>query len=84
MVELYERDAAVVAEVLTRLVEMYEEADRTLPTASYERLAQWTPRDLRATYAPELVRDLPKPLTSARLKSILAAIAEQRGSDQQT
>jgi hypothetical protein len=78
MIRLYKRDAVVVTEALSLLVEL-----RGDPNAvdAFNRLQVWEPSDVEDSYPPGFARDRRSLLAVARLKSILAAIDEQSKDD---
>jgi hypothetical protein len=76
MVQLYDRDAAVVREVLILLANFIQGDPDAHRDAS--DLAKWT--DKRDTHSAGIVKDHPSlrgDLAGARLRSIVAAIEEQ-------
>jgi hypothetical protein len=76
MVQLYNRDAQVVTEILGFAAEMFSATDGNARDVAYGKLLSWTPEEIRdAEGVPD---DRRRVLVSTRLHSIIAAILEQQ------
>lgn len=79
MIQLYDRDADVVTDVLTLLAGFFY-GDTQARADAYNRLENWLPADINETHTPAFAEYRRGLLAGARLKSIAAAIKEQRGT----
>ncbi len=76
MIQLYDRDAAVVADVLSLLASFFH-GDTEARTDAYYKLQDWRPGDIGETNPPNTTQDRKGVFAGQRLKSIVAAINEQ-------
>jgi hypothetical protein len=76
MIQLYDRDAAVVADVLSLLASFFQ-GDTQARTDAYNKLQDWRPGDIGETYPPGAEEHRKGAFAGQRLKSIVAAINEQ-------
>jgi hypothetical protein len=73
MIQLYDRDGAAVADLLTRLVEFRRARDLSQALSdAYDQLRAWTPTDIVETDT-----ETKRELVNARIESIVAALNEQ-------
>lgn len=75
MIQLYDRDAAAVADVLALVADIVREGGGTQRDVAYGELLLWAPADVRD--APNMSDSRRAFATGARLKSIVSAINDQ-------
>jgi hypothetical protein len=83
MIQIYDRDAAVVTEILSIIADLRQAlstgaVDNPPAAAAYDQLVQWVPADSAWTHPGEMsTKSEEHALVSARLRSIVFAVNDQ-------